>query len=69
MNSKNNTRVMFIGNVANTYGGAIYVEESAFWTKIRMKCFLSIDSKGGQYYVEFKITQQEKLEQICLEGG
>ena len=53
INLNNSTHVIFIGNVADIYGGAIYVEDSAFWIKRRMKCFLSIDSKEGQYYVEF----------------
>ena len=55
INLKNNTHVMFMGNVADTYGGAIYVE-NALWMKRKQKCFLHIYNKKGYYCnnVEFE---------------
>ena len=54
INLENDTHVMFTGNVADTYGGAIYVGDSAFWTKRRMKCFLSI-ADGKEVMLSSKI--------------
>ena len=42
--------MIFQSNIADMYGGAIYVEDTGFWVRRRMKCFVS--SING--YVEFE---------------
>jgi predicted outer membrane repeat protein len=43
-------QITFQGNIADMYGGAIYVEDTAFWARRRIKCFVS--STNG--YIEFE---------------
>ena len=44
----------YIINIADTFGGVIYVEDASFWMKTRIKCFLHVSNEKGHYNVEFE---------------
>ena len=44
--------ITFQANIADMYGGAIYVEDTAFWARRRIKCFVGSRKFNG--YVEFE---------------
>ena len=54
INLEKDTRVRFIGNFAETYGGAIYIEDAGLWIRRRVKCFLHIRYEEEYYDVEFE---------------
>ena len=54
INLNHNAHVIFTGNIADTYGSAIYVEDAGFWMKKRTKCFLHVSNKNGYCNVEFE---------------
>ena len=53
INLKQDTHITFTGNTAETFGGAMYVEDAGLGVK-RIKCFLRIIYEGDYCYVEFE---------------
>ena len=54
INLRKDTHVSFTGNFAETYGGAIYIEDAGSWKRRRVKCFLHITYEHEYYDVEFE---------------
>ena len=49
------THIIFKANVADKYGGAIYIEDANFWVRSGVKCFIHIiNVKDGYYSIEFE---------------
>ena len=52
INLKAGVHIIFQANIADTYGGAIYVDDTAFWARRRIKCF--VRSRKFNAYIEFE---------------
>ena len=49
------THIIFEANVADMYGGAIYIEDTGFWVRRRVRCFVDISDVEDEYYsIEFE---------------
>ena len=46
--------LVFKRNAANTYGGAIYVEDAGYWVHKKIKCFIQGSSNIDYYKIEFE---------------
>ena len=55
INLKGDTDMIFKENVADMYGGAMYIEDTGFWVRRRVRCFVSISYfKNGYYSIELE---------------
>ena len=54
INLKGDTHIIFTNNAAETYGGAIYIEDAGLWVKRKVQCFLHTDDKNGYTKVNFE---------------
>ena len=65
---KDNTHLIFKMNSADTYGGAIYVEDAGYWDHKKMKCFIQGSNNIGKYNIEFENNSAGKAG-AALFGG
>ena len=70
MNLKLKTHLyIFKANIANTYGGGIYVDDANLWIRKRVKCFINIDYEASRYYsVQFD-NNSAGIARAALYGG
>lgn len=56
INLKEDSEIAFTANVAETYGGAIYIEDAGLWVRKRISCnyFLQVTNEQGRYTVRFE---------------
>ena len=54
INLKEDSHIIFTGNYAETYGGAIFIEDAGLWARRRANCFLHITNEHGNCNVQFE---------------
>ena len=54
INLKEDSEIVFTANVAESYGGAIYIEDADLWLRRMVNCFLCVINESGNYAVQFE---------------
>ena len=68
INLKGDTHIIFTNNVAEMYGGGIYIEDAGLWVRRKVQCFLHTDNKNGHIKVKFENNTAERAG-AALFGG